>query len=168
VGGATVIPCLSGIRHTHTYVNINSTTSKGKPTSQGGVKQPHTPPLRVVTKPHIGREHYIYLYPHAPRHTPTPRFRPNGCSVPVLCGQPATHRVNTHREHLTTLSNAAKHHPNKTKVLLKGVRLSLGWVVWVGKKPGGVWWLVGYRICLTWGFCCLTLVEGGGIVWSSG
>jgi hypothetical protein len=32
--------------------------------------KPQTPPLRVVTKPHIDKEHYIHPYPHAARHTP--------------------------------------------------------------------------------------------------
>ena len=72
VGELEHIPQFTGIRHTHTYVKIPTTnqTKAHLPRWSSLNPQPHRPPLRVVTKPHIESNPNTYIAGGWARHIP--------------------------------------------------------------------------------------------------
>jgi hypothetical protein len=62
----------------------------------------HTPkpPLRVVTKPHVEKQHYTYPYPGLPRHTPMRRLTEQ--TFAWACGWANTKSVLTQSEGTAT------------------------------------------------------------------
>ena len=136
MGGATHIPKPTEIRHTHTYVNIHLTTLKVKPTSEGGAAQPHTPPPRVVTKPHIERSDNTYIGAGSPRHTPRTYVWRTGVWCRVFVVIPPL-RVNiTLSSQPTTPSSRSCKTPHPKNVSTNSIRLSFGLVVGWGVSLG--------------------------------
>ena len=140
MGGATNILSLTGIRHTHTYVNINSTTNHPKPCSKrkqpltthsdpqntGGLSHPRSRATTLSGHKTTHRDTPIYIS-IPPRASAYPHLR-LGCRTCVrlvtVRVRSTTHRVTAHRDPTPTLSGLCYRRVSYPWVTRDDVRLS--------------------------------------------